>query len=186
MQIGTGGVSNTVAQFAQAIADLDKPEVLEIGTKRSDPNFPTHHKVWNPDGEWTMADVSDGIDVDIVIDAHAMYDLHSEYFDAVVAVSVWEHLERPWIAAEEVFRVLRPGGIAYIATHQTFPLHGYPSDFFRFSDKALSLLFTDAGLEAVSVDYSYPAKIVPGPEVTRWNPSAPAYLNVDLFARRPL
>jgi 2-polyprenyl-3-methyl-5-hydroxy-6-metoxy-1,4-benzoquinol methylase len=45
-------------------------------------------------------------------------------FDALVAVAVFEHLERPWIAAKEVARVLKPGGFAYVSTHQTFPLHG--------------------------------------------------------------
>ena len=186
MQIGTARVSRSVALFVDSLEHLPYPSILELGTKRSDPNFPTHHREWHPEAGWTMADAEDGTDVDIVTNAHDMREQFAdESFDAVIAVSVWEHLERPWVAAKEVERVLAKGGIVYIATHQTFPIHGYPSDFFRFSDKALTLIFEDAGLEVISADYSYPAKIQPPPEVTRWNHAAPAYLNVDLYARKP-
>ena len=186
MQIGTGGVSTAVSQFAHDIGLLVDADILELGTKRSDPSFPTHHKVWNETADWTFADVEDGIDVHVVVDAHEMLEFGDDDFDAVVAVSVWEHLRRPWIAAEEVARVLKPGGIVYIATHQSFPIHGYPSDYFRFSDMALAGIFEDAGLETLDVCYSYPAKIIPPPEVTRWNKAAPVFLNVDLYARKPL
>jgi SAM-dependent methyltransferase len=170
------------------------PRILELGTKRSDPEFPTHHREWLPDGRWTMADIEHGLDVDVVADAH---DLPSSFaaahgladiagFDAVIAVSVWEHLERPWVAAESVADVLAPGGWVYVATHQTFPLHGYPSDFFRFSREALALIFDDAGFEVLATSYAYRCTIVPPPEVTRWNraPDVEAWLNVDLVGRR--
>jgi SAM-dependent methyltransferase len=112
-----------------------------------------------PRSNYVMADVDTGADVDAVADLHALPQDWAGRFDALVAVAVFEHLERPWIAAKEVARVLKPGGFAYVSTHQTFPLHGYPSDFFRFSKEALALIFKDAGLHVAEVGYEHRAKI---------------------------
>ena len=38
-------------------------------------------------------------------------------------------------------KALKVGGLIYIQTHQSFPLHGYPHDYFRFSREALASLF---------------------------------------------
>lgn len=165
--------------------DRDHPaQILELGTLRWD-SFPTHHKEWLPDADWTLSDIGHGTDVDVVADAHKLYESFDHTFDAYIAVSLYEHLERPWQAAESAFGILRPGGVLYVATHQTFPLHGYPSDFFRFSDRALALIFSDAGFDILHAGYAFPCKIIPPPEVTRWNPDAPAWLNVEVAARKP-
>lgn len=170
------------------------PHVLELGTRRSDPEFPTHHREWLPGARWVMADAYEGTDVDVIADAH---DLQSTFrpvdspvdlspFDFVIAVAVWEHLARPWIAAQSVADILRPGGWVYIATHQTFPLHGYPSDYFRFSREALEVIFADAGFDEITTGYAYRCTIEPPAEVTRWNraPDVEAWLNVELVGRR--
>jgi SAM-dependent methyltransferase len=160
-------------------------KVLELGTLRWESDRPTHHAEWLPaNAEHVMSDVAAGQDVDVVADAHDLEPFKTAWFDAVIAVSVWEHLSRPWIAAEALSRVLKPGGIAYIATHQTFPIHGYPSDFFRFSDKAMEVLFGPPHFAECQAGYAYPCRIMPPPEVTRWNNAAEAYLNVECFSRR--
>lgn len=41
-----------------------RPRVLELGTKRSIPDRPTHHKVWVPNAsEFLMTDIEAGADV---------------------------------------------------------------------------------------------------------------------------
>lgn len=200
MAIGIGHGTDAERLFLDALVGLRdltedgySPTILELGTRRSDPDFPTHHREWLPDGRWTMADMAAGQDVDVVADAH---DLEATFgsagygfegFDAAIAVSVFEHLERPWMAAASMASVLRPGGLVYVATHQTFPLHGYPSDFFRFSREALALIFEDAGFVVGATSYAYRCVIEPPPEVTRWNraPDVEAWLNVDLVAKLP-
>ena len=184
--------------FAWAATLGPDAAVLEIGTRRSVTGVPTHHQAMFPRVRRTgyvMADVEAGEDVDCVADLHALPADWSGRFDAVVAIAVFEHLERPWIAAAEIRRILKPGGRCYVATHQTFPLHGYPSDFFRFSREALTLLVSDAGLEVLDVAYMHRTWIhLPRPLVPKgrfswfynraWNRLLPSYLVVHLQARR--
>jgi hypothetical protein len=74
--------------------------------------------------------------------------------------------------------------------HQTFPLHGYPSDFFRFSKEALALIFKDAGLHVAEVGYEHRAKItapnefIPLSYQDEWNASFPSYMVVNLLAAK--
>jgi SAM-dependent methyltransferase len=62
-------------------------------------------------------------------------------FDFVVSDQVLEHVEGdPYVAVAETFRVLKPGGVAIHTTCFMNPVHGAPSDFWRFSPDALRLL----------------------------------------------
>lgn len=173
--------------------------VLEIGTKRWVDGVSTHLQGMFPGvprQAYVMADIQPGDDVDVVADLHALPADWTGRFDAVVATAVFEHLERPWIAAHEIARILKPGGRCYVSTHQTYPLHGYPADYFRFSRGALSLLFEDAGLTVQNCAYEHrtwirlPRALVPrrlGKRgfVDTWNRIQPAYLVVHLSGCKP-
>lgn len=163
----------------------EAPKVLELGTLQWVQGVPTHHAAWLPTGSThIMSDVEPGPDVDVVADAHDLAPFADAEFDAFIAISVWEHLRKPWIAAEAAARVLKPGGILYVATHFTFPVHGYPSDYGRWTDEGIKALFDEPLFHSQQASLTFPATITPPPEVTRWNPAAPAYLNVDIFAIR--
>lgn len=168
--------------------------VLEAGTAQSVPGVSTHHMGLFPSvgrAQYTMIDILAGPDVDVVADLHSLPTEWTSRFDAFISGAVFEHLERPWVAAKEVARVLAPGGVCYVATHQTFPLHGYPQDFWRFSTEALSLIFRDAGLEVLAVAYKHRTKIVLPPEllgcdqIEPWNAQFPSWAIVHLAARKP-
>lgn len=179
--------SPRAAIFRSHLAELDAPRILELGTRRSDPNFPTEHRDWAPHAQvHVLSDIAPGLDVDVVADAH---DLPATFeqgsFDALIAVAVLEHLARPWLALCSMAAMLRRGGAMYVSTHQTFPLHGYPNDYFRFSVEALAVLAEDARLEVAHIGYLLPARIAVGLEVQRWNTAAPAWLCVDaVLAKR--
>lgn len=65
-------------------------------------------------------------------------------FDIVVSDQVLEHIEGdPFTAISEIKRVLKPGGIAIHTTCFINPIHAAPSDFWRFTPNALSLLHKD-------------------------------------------
>jgi len=132
-----------------------------------------------------MCDFMDGEDVDVVSDVHDLKEFKDNSFDAFFSASLFEHVEYPWVAAQAIFRILKPGGFCYTATHQTFPVHGYPSDYNRWTDNGLSAVFTWAGFNVVAAEMSLPCQIIPPPEVETWSPDAPAFLNVATLAVKP-
>lgn len=74
-------------------------------------------------------------------------------FDIVYSWGTYEHLQRPWKAAEETARILKPGGLALVSTCFAWRFHPVPGDYFRFSHMALEQIFTDAGIDAIASGY---------------------------------
>ncbi len=64
-------------------------------------------------------------------------------FDFVISDQVIEHLEDPKKAVEELYRVLKVGGIAIHTTCLINYIHLCPKDFWRFSSDALRYLCKD-------------------------------------------
>ncbi len=113
--------------------------------------------------EYVGIDIKAGDNVDAVGDAHALTDvLPAAGFDAVFSISTFEHLLMPWKAVLEINKVLRTGGLSLICTHQSFPLHETPWDFFRFSDQAWRGLFNaSTGFEIVATGLGEPVCLIP-------------------------
>lgn len=180
--------------FNQNISANKPMSVLEVGTRRSDPTRSTHSRgafPWVPHEDYIRLDIRDGLDVDMLGDLHALPPEWSDRFGCFIADAVFEHLERPWIAAREVARVLKPGGAFLVVTHQCFPIHGHPNDFFRFSKEALRLIFEDAGLVVDAAEYGEqcmivpPEHIVPYDMLEEWNRTYPSYVMVRVTGRKP-
>jgi SAM-dependent methyltransferase len=85
-------------------------------------------------------DIQPGPGVDIVADAQHMPQIPSESADCVFLVSVLQHIPSPHKAVDEVFRVLRPGGIFYVNVPFLYFYHRDPEDFHRFSVPGLECL----------------------------------------------
>jgi SAM-dependent methyltransferase len=68
-----------------------------------------------------------------------------EGFDAVYSNNVFEHLRRPWIAAENIVWLLRPGGICITIAPFSLRYHESPADYFRYTHTGLASLFEDTG-----------------------------------------
>lgn len=136
--------------------------VLEMGVCQSRPGNSTMHRVWaHPDANWTGTDFQAGLDVDVVADAHTMsQSFQPNHFDGIISVSVFEHIQYPWIAAAEVAKILKPGGRIFVHVPWMFPYHAYPSDYFRYSKEGLRSLFEPTGLKVVASDYEAPCVVV--------------------------
>ena len=78
----------------------------------------------------------------ILADATLCDEVPSESFDAIFSVSVFEHISKPWKAAEQLTRLLKPGGIMYHAAPFSYFYHGAPADFWRFTPDAFRLMFS--------------------------------------------
>jgi SAM-dependent methyltransferase len=75
-------------------------------------------------------------------------------FDVVFSSDVFEHLDRPWLAAPEIARILKPGGIAITYTLFSWRNHPCPIDYWRYSAECLEFLFSDLELLEKGYDLS--------------------------------
>lgn len=141
---------NSEGEYWAAVRTSLRANVLEIGSRAR--SGITRRNLFPADCDYTGFDIVAGENVDVVGDAHAMSrHLPAEHFDFVFSVSVWEHLAMPWLVSLELNRVMRTGGLAMINTHQSWPVHEEPWDYFRFSDYSWPTLFNAAtGFEIVA------------------------------------
>ncbi len=58
-----------------------------------------------------------------------------EQFDYIICLAVLEHTKRPWVAIEEMLRVLKPGGQIRIDWPFLQGVHGYPHHFYNATPK---------------------------------------------------
>ena len=147
-------------RFLDALRAMPSARVLEIGSRAR--SGTTYRHFLPPHVEYVGVDVKEGPNVDLVADAHDLAAaLGDQRFDAVFSISVFEHLAMPWKAALSINRVLHVGGLVFIGTHQSFPVHDQPWDFWRFSDEAWKCLFNRAtGFEVVEAALGEPAEMV--------------------------
>lgn len=172
--------------FIALLPAFSSGTVLEIGSRARSAITRRHRIPAHLD--YVGLDILPGPNVDIVGDAHELAAIFRDRrFVAVFSTSVFEHLLMPWKVAVELNRVLVPGGIVYTSTHQTWPMHDEPWDFWRFSRHSWQALFNAAtGFEIVEAVVGEPAKVHPvrGSPVTRDMPASPAYLGSASIVRK--
>lgn len=177
--------ASPLATFLEETKRLTAPIVLELGTRRIAESPSTRREHWVPHAvKYVGVDFIAGEDVDVVADIHTLSSVVGhESCDVIISCSTLEHVKYPHLAAHEMMKALRVGGQLFIQTHQTFPLHSYPYDYFRFSREGLAGLFgTKMGFEVIATQYEFPAEIH-----SPWDPQlnqCESFLNVVLFGRK--
>lgn len=104
-------------------------------------------------GEYVGLDMRAGPGVDVIADAKAI-PFPANHFDVIISTDCYEHVDWPHKVTHEAFRVLKPGGIFYLTTVFDFEIHGYPSDFWRFTPDCIDMLLKDAGFEVLEISAS--------------------------------
>jgi len=172
--------------FYGRLAEQGSGKILEIGSRNvtGDLNRNKIPRSW----KYVGLDILPDSYTDVVGDAHNLRKhFRRNCFDAVISMAVFEHLIMPWKAVLEINRVLRQGGLVFVMSHQTFPLHGEPWDYFRFSARAWRALFNRrTGFEILETGQGMPASIVAHQlmEHTTYLPDLPAYILTAVLARK--
>lgn len=86
--------------------------------------------------------------VDLVGDAHAL-PYATASVDRIYCEAVLEHLHSPIEAVQEMARVLKPGGKAYVCTPFLQQYHGYPHHYQNFTLTGHVHLFRSQGFEII-------------------------------------
>jgi SAM-dependent methyltransferase len=105
--------------------------------------------------KYVGADMRPGAGVDEILDLHNIA-LPSESVGTVVCMDTLEHVEYPHLALQEIHRILKPGGAAYISSVMKFHIHEFPNDYWRFTPEAFrsilkpfTSIFVEYGGEAI-------------------------------------
>lgn len=97
------------------------------------------------DANYKILDKVSDFKPDIVGDIHNL-PFSDQSIDAIICIAVLEHVENPLKAMNEIYRVLKPGGYAFIYVpflYYYHPLKGYYKDFYRFTYDGIEYLTKD-------------------------------------------
>lgn len=141
-------------EILSELADIKGNEVLEVGSRVvTGSNLRNSFKKAN----YTGFDLYEGPNVDVCGDAHYLSQYFDKKFDLIFCSAVFEHLEMPWVVADEMIKLLNVGGYVFIETHYSYSSHERPWHFFQFSENALRVLFSRRrGIECIEAGCSNP------------------------------
>jgi SAM-dependent methyltransferase len=92
-----------------------------------------------PGVDYIGCDIQAGPRVDRVEDVHHL-SFGDESVGGFLALDTLEHVADPRKAVEEMWRVLRPGGVMLMSSVMFFPIHAHPWDYWRFTPEGFNLL----------------------------------------------
>ncbi len=108
-----------------------------------------------PDKRYVGTDLRQGPGVDVVAHVESL-PYQSRTFGTVIALNLFEHVPHFWMGFEEAKRVMRRDGLLIVSCPFYFRLHGFPSDYWRFTPEAFKLLLAE--LPSKIISYHGPKK----------------------------
>lgn len=133
------GDANQLAYLRHWAPTVDGP-VLEVGSK--DYGSTASFRDFYSGSKYIGLDMASGKGVDVVADLTKSIDpLVENEFALAICCSVLEHVEKPWLFAANLTRLVRPGGRLYMSVPWVWRFHAYPDDYFRFSHRGVATLF---------------------------------------------
>ncbi len=187
--LGRGSPSEAGAlfdEFLDRVRSMQSPKILEIGSRAR--SGITRRQLLPAEARYLGVDIMDGPNVDQVCDAHSLSSaLPDKQFNAVMAFSVLEHLLMPWKVMIELNKVMTPNAIGLFTTHQCWPIHDAPWDFWRFSDRAwTALLNPSTGFEIISAKMGEPAYVIASNchSITNFAPTPLGFLASNVLFRK--
>lgn len=122
--------------------------VLDVGSMSVNSEFPhTYREHVRPEWNYTGCDIAAGANVDLVqLTPYRIQGAGGEY-DVVISGQCLEHVEMPWMLAQEMARMLKPGGVAVWTAPWKWSEHKYPLDCWRILPDGMTVLMQFAGLQ---------------------------------------
>ena len=144
VEIAREHTSNPIGAEYEQILRQGKDFVLHIGAGGTAERYPNciefEHKIFRH--------------TDVVGDAHHL-PFRDDVFDRVLAFNVFEHLAEPETAAQEIYRVLKPGGGVTIHTAFLQPLHEAPHHFYNATEYGVRRWFAPFEIEECRVSGNF-------------------------------
>ena len=125
-----------IQQFLVQYAAGCRGRFLEFGDRR-------YHGLFAPIviERYDIIDVARAPGVTIVADIQHCPAILDNTYDVIICTQVLEHVANPFLAAAELFRILKPGGRLLLTVPAAYPYHAVPRDYWRFTRDSLQLLF---------------------------------------------
>lgn len=138
------GDANQLDFVASRFDRLQAP-YLEVGSKDYGSTQDLRRLVGTA-GDYIGVDLHSGPGVDIAIDMagppeEIVARLGQRRFGTIFCLSVLEHCRQPFAMAENLTRLLEPGGSLCLSVPFAWKFHGYPSDYWRFTHEGVKALF---------------------------------------------
>jgi len=140
-------IKNLIAFLAQ---NIDFPEpIVEIGSYQVEgqEGFADISPFF-PNKEFIGCDMRMGPGVDRIENLERLT-FEAESIGTIFMLETLEHVAPLQKGMEEVYRVLKSGGWLVISSAMDFPVHEYPSDYWRFTPKGFEYLLKDFFLQKV-------------------------------------
>ncbi len=120
---------------------------LEVGSKDYG-GIQAIRTMFKDQSEYVGADMLEGSGVDVVMDFTRGFNtidskLNGKRFGTIFCISVMEHCDQPFKMAENLTKLLKPGGRIYVSVPFSWKFHGFPSDYWRFTPQGVKKLFPD-------------------------------------------
>jgi hypothetical protein len=142
-----------IRDFVEILAkefDLMEP-IIEIGSFQ----VPQQEELANlrpifPEKKFIGCDMRSGKGVDRIENVECL-SLNDESVGTVLILDTLEHVENCFTALDEIYRVLKKDGIVIMTSVMDFPIHDYPSDYWRFTPEAFKLLLNKFPIKIVGM-----------------------------------
>lgn len=136
------GIENEGVYLKELVPNVTG-QILEIGSR--DPggagkavNFRQLYEA----AKFTGVDIENGPGVDVIWDfnkGHGSFE--AESIDLCICCNILEHTPTPWVLAENISGLIKPGGLLYISVPWVWRYHPYPNDYWRISFEGVKSLF---------------------------------------------
>ena len=145
------GDHNSMRLLQKLVPKVDGT-VLEIGSLDNGDGKATSLREFYSENKYYGIDIRKGNNVDVAWDIclnsgcyqpTTLYGFDITNVELVYAISVFEHLAKPWIASQNIQTILKGGGLLFIAVPWVWRYHPYPDDYFRYSFSGIKSLFPD-------------------------------------------